>query len=255
MAGSDALGETFIVPIKDVLECVREKHGASKVCFPTKEDSLWLAVYFGNATMVERLLKAFDGFLETAPQVPIHDLEFRQLKVDNMTMLHWAANKGYRLVLEMLVEAGGNVNLTTETMKTSLHLASHLSSAEASVPEIVQRKLGIIEFLLTQEGIDVNATDQNGNTPAMVTEQSGFEAAREIFEKHSKLESKEPTKNFAHPSQPRTNQQLTELPEDILPGSPESSIFGSQESTLFEYPEDIIFGSPEHGKYEPLDPC
>lgn len=186
VAGSETLGEIFIVPMKDILKSVREEHRASEVRFPSKTDSLWLSVYYENTEAVARVLETFDNFPSDIPEAPIQDPIFNRIHQDGATMLHWSAWKGYRTILEMLCAAGGDINARTKSMKTPLHLACFLSPEEECSPELKRRKEITVEFLLLQEGVDVNATDKDDKTPLMIAEETGFEYAKELFENQSK---------------------------------------------------------------------
>lgn len=172
--------------MKHILKSVREEHGASEVKFPSRTDSLWLSVYYGNTAAVVRLLKTFDKLPSYIPRAPIRDPVFSQIHQDGATMLHWSAWKGNRTILEMLCTAGGNINARTKSMKTPLHLACFLSPEEARSPELKRRKETTVEFLLSQEGIDVNARDKDDKTPLMIAEETRFEHAIDILENPSK---------------------------------------------------------------------
>ncbi|EKG14858.1 hypothetical protein MPH_07981 [Macrophomina phaseolina MS6] len=132
VSGSDFLEETFLIPLADVLLSIKEHMGASVVRLPTLEDSLWLAVYFGNAKTARRLIDTLGALPRIPPEVPIQDPVF-QLNKDAITMLHWSAMQGYLELSELLVSAGADINARTKSRKPP-HLASFLDAP----PQIVE---------------------------------------------------------------------------------------------------------------------
>lgn len=200
VAGSENLGETFVLPIKNVLGSVQEKYTASSVHFPTKTDSLWLAAYFGNTSVVSRLLKALGSAAKATINAPFRGPCLHQSHTDELTMLHWAAWKGFREICEALIAAGGDFKSRTKSMKTPLHFASSLSTEEAFSSESKVQKLHIIAFLIVQEGIDVNAKDAEGNTPLRIAADTGFTYAKDLLKRHSKKESTKPSIEATYPT-------------------------------------------------------
>jgi uncharacterized protein len=68
------------------------------------------------------------------------------------TPLHYAANEGRARDIELLIEAGSNLNATDDNGCTPLHFAAQSGNIK-------------VVALLLLNGADVNALDLNGNSP------------------------------------------------------------------------------------------
>jgi ankyrin repeat protein len=84
------------------------------------------------------------------------------------TVLHLAALGGWSGAMQLLINAGADVTVTTRNGETILHYAL-LSESESA--------LG----LLSDYGVDVSATAKNGRTPPDRVEASGWESVTQTL--------------------------------------------------------------------------
>ena len=85
--------------------------------------------------------------------------------------LHWATQKGYSTIIEILLKNGANVNARDKFKQTPLHLA------------ILHGHSTIVEILL-QNGANVNAKDRFKQTPLLLATQKGHSTIIEILLKN-----------------------------------------------------------------------
>lgn len=78
---------------------------------------------------------------------------------DGWTALHWAARQRHAAAVQLLLEAGADIDKVNPDMETEGYTALHLV-AEAGYPEIAS--------LLIKMGADINKVDNDGYTPLMV---------------------------------------------------------------------------------------
>ena len=119
------------------------------------------AVVQGNLGKVKNLLA-------NKPElVNIKDSEWK------WTPLFWAAQKGHKDVVELLIAKGADVNAKGEYGNTPLHRAT-------SRKEIAE--------LLIANGADINARDYEGDTPLDIALRKGNEDVAELLRKHGAVE-------------------------------------------------------------------
>ena len=89
-------------------------------------------------------------------------------KADGWTSLHNAAMVGSLPILQMLLEAGGDIEITTDINRTLLQQAAKNGSTDVAA-------------YLIQQGLDINARDDEGYTALMFAEENHFAEVAEIL--------------------------------------------------------------------------
>ena len=121
-------------------------------------DEFCRAVHKGDKDRVEAMLN-------TNPKLIAGRDELGRLGV------HYAAWRGHKDVMELLLDRGSDVNAKTDRGHTPLHLAVHQNHKE-------------LAELLIARGADVNARTRHGRTPLS----SAHRQAAEVLRKHGATE-------------------------------------------------------------------
>lgn len=96
---------------------------------------------------------------------------------DGSTVLHWAAAQGNRKLIEAVLSQGADACKKDKKGSTPLHLAA------------CQGYCGVVETLLEQDGVDINATNNEGVTPLhLVVEKVEYLSAEETEALNEKVE-------------------------------------------------------------------
>jgi len=93
-----------------------------------------------------------------------YDYEFWK----NNTLLHIAADKGAKEMVELLISGGADIKIKDSSGTTPLHFA------------VCRQNKDVAELLITS-GSDVNTKDNNGNTPLYVTAKYGYKNMAELL--------------------------------------------------------------------------
>lgn len=243
VAGSSTLKEIFLVPLHDIFKSIKDEMGATKVKFPSAESYLWLAVFFGHVQLVQRLLQKIGITPDSPEDVPVQDVEFRKMRSEKMTMLHWSAAKGNVEICRVLVESGADINARTDSLSTPLHLAASLSHGGAS-EDSQRRKKKVVEFLLSVAGIEICPLDMQRRTPLEIAEGTGFHGAQKLLKNSSEKKTSSEDLSLTVSSEAGGNSQgdvpVSELQQSCSPtGNPSedgmaSFQWGEEQHDLFK---------------------
>lgn len=106
----------------------------------------------GKKDKVVKLQKFMDVFGDKFDDKKSEDLNFIA-EILQPIMVHTCALDGNVNKLKSLIQQGININSQGKDGKTALHIA------------VIQNDVAMVEFLLTQDDINVNISDHEDNTP------------------------------------------------------------------------------------------
>ncbi|KAK7080092.1 hypothetical protein SK128_025457 [Halocaridina rubra] len=121
-----------------------------------------------NRCFTHARLDAFDIPANSLPQ-PIQEDLCTQDEI-NIGAVHYAANKGYKLCLQILLEGGADPNLKDSFGQTALHVL-----AKSFGKYVEGDYVGCLQVLLAQERIDRRSLDLSMSTPLSRAEEVHWE--------------------------------------------------------------------------------
>lgn len=116
-------------------------------CRYKSNTAFYYAVHFDDISLLKRLIE--------------QGADINSQNKDNRTPLMRAIKRSKIETMQFLLENNANVNLVDSFNNTALHLASYSFVRHYCISNII--------YLLMQKGCDINAKDNDGNTPLMLS--------------------------------------------------------------------------------------
>ena len=149
-SGSDACEFAFVAGHDDIVSFLKSKMSHSIPEFDGTVKALFVACKQGNMSKVLHLL-------QQSPKL----LYCRDPKNKGMTLMHIAAQKGHKDVVNVLYKKGVNVNIRSFSGDTAIRQASFHGN------------LSVVKLLVSFHA-NVNLADHEGRTPLMCASQEGY---------------------------------------------------------------------------------